>query len=278
VIDAGTVHIVIPDCQVKPGVPTDHLDWVGRWIVEKYRNRPNVKIIQLGDFADLPSLSSYDKGKRSMEGRRVLADIDASNDAFARLCAPMDAFNKAQRKHGRAEWWPERHVLGGNHEYRIVRAVEDNAQLDGLLTLDSLDFRGWQVHPFLEVVWLDGVAYSHYFVQPLTGRPVAGMIETRLKTLGHSWTAGHQQVLLHGLRPVMSQAGPTYHHGLVAGTCCLHDEEYLGPQGNFFWRGIVVCNDVRDGAYDIMTISLEFLCRRYEGVSLTEFLTKENAA
>jgi len=59
-------HFILPDCQVKPGVPLNHLEWAGRFVVDK---RPEV-VVCLGDFADMPSLSSYDVGKKSFEGRR----------------------------------------------------------------------------------------------------------------------------------------------------------------------------------------------------------------
>ena len=58
-------HLIIPDCQVKDGVPLEYLEWIGHYIVEK---KPDV-IINIGDFADMPSLSSYDVGKKSFEGR-----------------------------------------------------------------------------------------------------------------------------------------------------------------------------------------------------------------
>ena len=45
-------HLVIPDCQVKSDVPLENLEWIGRYIVDK---KPDV-IINIGDFADMPSL------------------------------------------------------------------------------------------------------------------------------------------------------------------------------------------------------------------------------
>lgn len=64
--------LVIPDCQVKPGVPLDHMSWIGKLIVDK---KPDV-IVNIGDFADIPSLSSYDVGKKSFEGRRYVDDLE----------------------------------------------------------------------------------------------------------------------------------------------------------------------------------------------------------
>lgn len=258
------VHVVIPDTQVKPGVPTDHVGWIGQYVVDHFGGHPNLTVIHLGDHWDMPSLSSYDKGKRAMEGRRYLDDIEAGNEAFARLDAPIHA----QRK-----WNPRKILLRGNHENRIERAAEDTAQLEGVVSIDHCDALDWEVHPFLEVLSLHGVAYSHYFYNPMNGRPYSGMIETRIKNVGRSFTQGHQQTLMYGVRPAWAPSGHRgMQHGLVAGACYLHDEDYIGPQGNAEWRGIVVKYEVEDGSYCPMFVSLDYLCRRYEGRRLAQFL------
>lgn len=267
----GKTHVVIGDCQVKEGVPTAHLGWIGRFIVEQFAGR-DVEIINLGDFWDMPSLSSYDKGKRSMEGRRYKADIQAGNAALKLLTQPLLDYNVNRRKKGKAKWNPGLWMLRGNHEERIERAIEDDAQLEGIIGYhDFNDVElGWKPVPFREILWLDGVAYSHYFYNPRTGKPYGGEnLYARLKTIGHSFTMGHQQMVDHAMRHV----GQTRQHGLVNGTCYLHDEGYLGPQGNNYWRGIVVCHQVENGSYDPMFTSLEYLCRRYEGKTLAQFMT-----
>ena len=266
------IHVVIPDTQAKPGAPTDHLKWIGQYIVDQFHDQP-IKIIHLGDHADMPSLSSYDKGKKSMEGRRYLQDIEAANEAWQILNKPLNDFNLNRRKTRHAKWQPERHILLGNHEDRINRAVESDAQLEGVISTDDLIYAktGWQVHPFLSPVFLDGVGYSHYWYNPMNGRPLGGTAEGRLKTLGHSFTMGHQQTYLTAIRYVNDQQ----QRGLIAGACYLHDEDYKGPQGNHHWRGILIKHQVNNGAYDLMEVSLDYLCRRYEGVSLDRFIVKK---
>lgn len=268
----GRIHIVIGDTQIKDDVPTAHLGWIGRYIVDQFAGQ-DVTIIHVGDHWDMPSLSSYDKGKRAMEGRRYRADIDAGNRGFDLICRPLARYNAKRAKARKRQWWPDRHFTLGNHENRIVRATEEDAQLDGVVSLDHLNASawGWKVHPFLEPVEIDGVVYSHYFYNPNTGRPYCGEnLFTRLKTIGHSFTMGHQQGLQHAIRPV----GGGRHQGLVVGSSYLHDEKYLGPQGNAYWRGIVVCHQVERGAYDAMFVSLEYLCRRYEKKTIAEFLRR----
>ena len=261
-------HLVIPDTQVRPDVPLDHLGWIGEYIVAR---KPDV-VVHLGDHWDMPSLSFYDKGKKAMEGRRYEADIEVGNEGFRMLSEPMERHLKAQRRRRNPDGWhPDLHLLRGNHEDRITRAIEANAQLDGALSLGDLKSPGWQVHDFLMPVNIDGIWYAHYFYNQMSGRALGGMVATRLKTLGHSFTQGHQQTLDYAQRSTIGGL----HHGLVAGSCYLHDEEYRGPQGNGEWRGLVVKHEVRNGHYDIMTVSLDYLCRRYEGVPLKDFLWKK---
>lgn len=261
-------HLVIPDTQAKPDVPLDHLGWIGEYIVDR---KPDV-VVHLGDHADMPSLSSYDRGKIQFEGRRYVQDIAAANKAFDFLNAPLEKENARLIKNKKAVEYPERHILLGNHENRIERAVENSSELQGTIGVQDLNYEqsGWAVHPFLEPVYLDGIAYAHYWYNPNNGRPISGTVENRLKTIGHTFTQGHLQTLMYGLRFV----GGKSQHGLVAGACYLHDEDYKGPQGNAHWRGIIVKHEVDEGQYDPMFVSLDYLCRRYEGKSIDKFTAK----
>lgn len=191
----------------------DHLRWIGQYIVDR---RPDV-VVHLGDHADMPSLSSYDKGKKSFEGRRYVADIESANRAFDYLNQPLIDENHRLAANKKAQWWPERHILLGNHEERIARAAENSPELDGTIGYDDLNYKehGWEVHDFLEPVNIDGVYYAHYFYNPNSGIPFGGTLETRLKNIGHSFTQGHTQTLMYGLRFVNNRS----HHGLVAGAC-----------------------------------------------------------
>lgn len=272
--DDLAVHIVIPDTQVKPGVPLDHLSWIGRYIVDAFRDHPRLRVIHLGDHADMESLSSYDKGKKEMEGRRYRRDIEAANYGFDLLNAALIEENERRRRNKERLWLPDRHILLGNHEDRITRAVSSDAALEGTIGTDDLNYaqHGWIVHDYLEVVVLEGVAYSHYFYNAMNGRPYTGMIETRIKQVGQSFTQGHQQTLMYGLHWGLSERA---RHGLVAGSCYLHDEDYKGPQGNRHWRGIIVCHQVEEGSYSPMFVDLDYLCRRYQGVRLSRFTPRE---
>jgi hypothetical protein len=62
---------------------------------------------------------------------------------------------------------------------------------------------------------------------------------------------------------------------LICGSCYLHKEEYLGPQAKESWQGVVVLNGVEEGDYDMMELSLKYLCRKYEKMELRDYLAKE---
>ena len=255
-------HLVIPDLQVKPGVALDHLKWIGRYIIDR---KPDV-IIDIGDHADMCSLSSYDKGKKSFEGRRVKEDFKAVHKSNELLWAPLfndKHYNKC-----------ETHITLGNHENRINRAIENSAEFDGLFGTQDLLYEDWydHVHPFLEPVVLDGVSYAHYFYNPMSGRPWGGNADCKLKNIGFSFTMGHQQGKHIAVR---SLANGQIHNGLISGSCYLHDEHYIGPQAQNHWKGIIVKHEVRDGDYDIMIVSLSYLCKKYEKMEIKAFLKKK---
>ena len=83
---------------------------------------------------------------------------------------------------------------------------------------------------------------------------------------------GHQQVKMTGERYLTNGQRV---RGLVCGAAYLHDEKYMGHQGNAYWRGIFVKHEVRDGQYDLMEVSLDYLCRKYEGVPVWQFMKEE---
>lgn len=241
---------VIPDVQAKPGVPLDHLKWAGKYIAEK---RPDI-VVCLGDFADMPSLSLYDKGKRTFEGRRYKADVSAAHDAMERLMTPIVQANGYK---------PELILTLGNHEDRINRATLDDAKLDGTIGIHDLGYTewGWQVHGFKEVVDVQGIHFSHFFYNPNTGYPWGGNAHTKLKNVGFSFVMGHQQGFDMAWRQL---ANGRRQLGMVAGSFYQHEEEYRGAQANNEWRGCVMLSEAKNGEADVMQISLDYLKRKFQ--------------
>lgn len=250
-------HFYIPDCQVKPTHDTSYLTRVGQYIVDK---KPEV-VICGGDFADMPSLSSYDVGTKSFEGRRYKDDIAATHRAMEHLLSPLREYNSKARKGHRERYLPRLVLTLGNHEQRIVKATNNDPKLDGVLSIEDLQYKefGWEVYPFLDVVVIDGIAYSHYFTSGVLGRPCT-TAAAQLNKKHMSCVAGHQQ----GLQIATGhRADGTRLTSIIAGSCYQHDEVYMGPQGNKHWRGCLMLHEVHDGEFDLMPVSLGYLERRY---------------
>lgn len=251
-MDKPRRHIIIPDAQVRPGVDTTHVDWAAQAIVEY---KPDVVIV-MGDWWDMPSLSTHDSpGSKEAEGRRVKTDLDVGNEAFTRLIAPMQAAMKRDKK-----WKPECHFLFGNHEDRLTRAIFREPKFEGLMSLDSMRTPGFIRHPFLDIVDLDGIAYSHYFPNPFSGKAIGGTIVNRLNAIGKTFVQGHQQGFLYASK----QYPDHVKHGIVCGRFYLHHEGYR-PRAvqETEWNGILVLNQVCNGDFDLMPLRMDYLRRKY---------------
>lgn len=250
-------HFVLPDVQAKDGVDFSYLNKIGRYVVEK---KPD-KLICLGDFADMPSLSSYDVGKKSFEGRRYTKDVEASHAAMEAFLTPLWDFNNKAKRNKEKLYKPEMVLTLGNHENRINRAINDDPKLDGVLSVDALGYidYGWTVVPFLDVIVIDGIAYSHYFTTGLMGRPVT-TAQACLTKKHMSCIQGHQQ----GLQIATSyKANGEMISSIIAGSCYEHNEDYMSSQGNKHWRGFLMLHDVRDGEFDVMPVSLKYINQKY---------------
>lgn len=249
-------HLVIPDTQCKPGVPLEHLLWLGDYIVDK---RPEV-IVHLGDHWDMPSLSEYDRGTKAAEGRYYADDIASGNRGMQLLLQPLRELWQKQRDQKLKLYKPRLVFCMGNHEQRIERHINHNPHLAGKVGYHDFDLADWEVHDFLHIVKIDDIAYSHYFPNPMSGKPWGGAALQRLKNIGFSFTMGHQQGKLGAERYL--QDGNAQ-RALIVGSYYQHEEDYKGPQGNHHWRGVVMKHEVYKGNYDLMEISLEYLKRRY---------------
>lgn len=253
-------HLVIPDAHVQPDTNNDRFEWLGKFILER---RPD-KIICLGDFADMNSLCSYDRGKRSFEGRRYLGDCEAVKDALGRLNGPINHYNSQRKRNGKSQYRPEKFMLLGNHEHRIVRATEDRAELDGTIGIHNLGFTeyGWRVSDYLVPIELDGIFYCHYFVSGVKGEAISGPNIASLIISKHfvSCIAGHVHTIDYAVRTTPSGKQVM---GLVPGCFFDHPMDYAEHTEHLWWRGVAWLENVVDGAYDLELVSLERLKKNY---------------
>jgi hypothetical protein len=239
---------VIPDVQAMPGVPLEHLTWCGKYLAAK---QPDV-IVCIGDFGDFPSLSQFDRGTLQFEGRRYKKDLATFHEAMTRLMEPIAA----------SGWNPRMEFTKGNHEDHIRRAVNEDPKLEGLMSDDDLELAayGWRVHEFLQPISIGGVAFCHYFPSGIMGRPIISA-QALLTKLHMSAFAGHQQdrQIAYGKR-----ADGTGMTAIISGSFYQHSYEYLSPFTNKHWRGMYMLHEVKDGEFDEMAVSIDFLKRRFE--------------
>lgn len=252
-------HFVIPDTQTKHGVPLDHFHWLGQAIADYAPDR----VIHLGDHWDCHSVSSY-SGAKEREGERIYKDVEAGNHALM----IMDQYMTGDE---------DKYILRGNHEERLDRYVDNHPEVEGLigehLFMDKQ--LGWKVvgykngNPGLKVI--DGVNYAHYFSNPNTGRPIGGTAQYKLAAIGAPYVMGHVQGYDIGTKQF---ATGRVVRGIVAGSCYLHDEPYKGMANNH-WRGALILNEVENGNFSEMPLTLDYLCQKYEGTTLKRYMQRK---
>lgn len=251
----GQTHLIIPDTHATPGKHNERAVYAGRLAAEL---KPDV-IVFIGDAWDMASLSSYDKNKRSAEGRRYNEDIAAGLDFQDKFWAQV---KKTKRK------LPRRVFLIGNHEQRIERASELNPELYGTISYEDLDLD----HYFDDVVHyngntpgvinINGVSYSHYFVSGVLSRPIGGQhpaysLVTKKLT---SCTQGHSHI--YDLN-IGTAADGSKVMGLVAGVYQDYLSSYAGEAQKLWTSGVTVKRNVEGGMYEPQFISLETLRKTY---------------
>ena len=245
----------IPDTQVKHGVDISHIKAAGKMLIKR---KPDVVVI-IGDWWDFESLSTFTPAQKiGYEHRTYTRDLTAGIRAMEAFLAPMEKYNKRQRKNKKKQYKPLMVFTCGNHEYRVDRLLEQNTVLAGVLPRaeDYLADKGFLVVPYKQKTEIDGVTYSHLCPQTKSAGAVerAHLIMARRNS---SWTVGHSQALDYFVSP---------HHPrlqcLIAGAFYTHDEDYK-VGSNDHWRGLVYKHNVVSGTYDPEFISIERLMKEY---------------
>ncbi len=251
----GKTHLVVPDIHAHWEHDNERADWLGKLIVEV---KPDV-LINIGDQADMPSLSGYDQGKRTFQGRTYKADINAHLEFQERMWEPV----LRQKKR-----LPYSIFCIGNHEHRITRAINSQPELDGAIGLNDLQLKRY----YDKVVDydgntpgsidVDGVVYGHFFISGISGRSISSEHSAyQLLTKNFkSSTCGHSHLLDFCTR---TSADGSRLMGLVAGCYQDYNADWAGEANKLWWRGVVVKRNVEDGYYEPQFISLESLKKEF---------------
>jgi len=254
--------LVIPDAHAHPDYDNLRFASLGQLIVDE---KPDI-IVCIGDFADMPSLSSYDRGTRGFEGRRYHRDIDAAQDAMSKLLAPTLEYNEKRRKAKKRRYRPKKVMCLGNHEARIDKATQSSSELYGTISTADLGYEGhgWEVYPFMERVFIEGIAFSHYFASGVMNRPIGGEhIGNSLLSKNYmSSVQGHSHLYNHAIR---TRADGQKMHGLAVG-CFVHPEyteSWCAGARHLWWEGVLILDNVSEGDFSLRDITTEQLMEMY---------------
>lgn len=239
---------LIPDTQAKPGVQNPLIP-IAHHIAEL---KPKT-ILHGGDHWDFPSLSQYDKGKKSHRVRTYLDDVRSGNRHMQEFWAII---KKKWRNWKRSDWI----MLRGNHEHRRAKAIEYGPdELIGLMHEFPLDYSNWdKVVPFLKEITIQNITFCHYFQQDNS----AGAISSARALLNKrhaSCVAFHKQG--YDYAEALSTNGRRI-QAIIAGSCYYHDESYKAHT-NHHWRGSILLTNIDRGMYDFHRYSLQSLHKRY---------------
>lgn len=250
--------LVLPDQHAHKDHNNDRADWAGKLMLDL---KPDV-LVNMGDACDLPSLSSYDKGKASFNSASYQKDIEAHLDFQERFWYPI---TKAKRKK------PHSIVLWGNHEQRLNKVLEYEPHLKGDrfgLSAKNFEFEKYydEVVPYSGstpgVYNLDGVLFAHYFVSGVMGRPISGNHHAAsLLAKNHcSSVCAHSHTFDFS---VAQRANGDTIMGLVCGVFQDYKTGWAGAVNNLWHPGLAILHDFENGKFDLEWVSMERLKKTY---------------
>ena len=254
-----TTAIVWTCSHASPQVDNKRFEWLGNLIFDI---RPDYTV-DLGDFADLSSLNTYDtRYPKAIVAQNYEKDIESAIDAQEKI------WNKfTTRKVKR----PYRYGFEGNHENRIKKALSHDPRLEGSkygISFDHLQTKRFYDEYFgyengaPAIRCIDGVHYAHYVGSGNYGTAISGLHHAYALTvkLAASCTVGHSHKRSYFVK---QEARPYPIHGLVAGCFKGKDESWAGQANQEWWKGVTVKRNIKNGDYDLQFISMEELERNY---------------
>jgi hypothetical protein len=285
---AGKIRIVVlPDSHSKPFfrkvqneeghwnselipklIANRRYDWLASFIIDQIKTlEPGevLFVVDLGDFIDLKSLASYDKGKAEAELERLELDIDYGLDARERMMKPvLDYLAELKRqKRGKVVHF----VCNlGNHENRWARFRSDNpawVNFDGIPDdITQASKFGATIVPFLVPYDIAGISFCHYYYKKDPRFAISGVTPARslVLYLKKSAVCGHTHDWdVHTATSVLGTVKCVY-----CGCYYEHTDKYPGPQGHAsIWRGLTVFTNCHNGSFNEVKYPLEEIKRKY---------------
>ena len=199
--------LVIGDPHAHPDYDNKRFTDLGRFIV---RTRPDI-VVCIGDMADMPSLSMYDKGTKP-KFHMTLGNHEDRID-------------------------------------RAVNSTPELDGAIGLQDLQYEKF-GWNVTPFKKSVTIKGITFSHYFTSGVGGRPISSVhighaLVSKLHcsaVQGHSHLYNHSEQTRPDGQKIFGLSAGCYSHPEYRETWC-KDTEYQ------WWRGLIMLEGLDGEGY-----------------------------
>ena len=255
----GKTAVIYTCCHASPKVDNKRFEWLGNLI---YDIKPDY-VFDLGDFADMSSLNSYDtRYPKAVVTENYENDIEVVRDAQEKLR------EKFVRRKTRKPIW-----IGfeGNHEHRIKRALQHDPRLEGKKY--GVSFEHLHTHRYYDeyhhyengapaIKSYDGVSYAHFIGSGNYGTAISGIHHGYALTakLACSVTVGHSHKRSYFVK---QEAVPNPIHGLVAGCFKGKDETWAGQANREWWKGVCIKRSIQNGNYDLEWISMEQLEKDY---------------
>ena len=255
----GNTAIIYTCAHASPKVDNKRFELLGNLI---YDIKPDY-VFDLGDFADMSSLNSYDtRYPKAVVTENYENDIEVVKDAQEKLR------EKFVRRKTRKPIW-----IGfeGNHEHRIKRALQHDPRLEGKKY--GVSFEHLHTHRYYDeyhhyengapaIKSYDGVSYAHFIGSGNYGTAISGIHHGYALTakLACSVTVGHSHKRSYFVK---QEAVPNPIHGLVAGCFKGKDETWAGQSNREWWKGVCIKRNIKDGNYDLEWVSMERLAKDY---------------
>ncbi len=256
---SGKTAVVFTCSHASPKFSNERFDWLGKFI---YDIKPDY-VVDLGDGADMASLSSHDtKYPQLLVSENYEADVDAYNDSQDRLRHP---FKSNKRK------MPAWYSMEANHENRIKKALQFDPRLAGQkygVSFSHLQTDYWfdeyteYVNSAPGLVVYDGVTYAHFIASGNYGAALSGKYHATklLDKLHTSITVGHSHKRDIAFK---DDSYPRRSIGLVAGCFKGGDDHWSGQSSASWWKGVVVKRNIEEGRYDPEFVSMSRLKEVY---------------
>lgn len=258
------ITLAIGDPHAEPGHSNERFDALGNIILERQPDN----IVNIGDFTTCDSVSSHThKSMVLREGMRLSDDIAAGKDAYDRMMAPMNAFNKRRKSAHKKVYNPHKFWLNANHEDRVWRYIQDKPELLGFIPhtdLLGVAEDGWNIVNYRNYIFLNGIGFTHIpmckrVCQPISGEYVcrrAADMENQTTVFGHTHRLGVHESKRNGGELVQ---------GINIGWFGDFVPGYVvGNEGKLdWWGGLVFLHHIAPGLVDIETISMDRIKKEY---------------